>query len=91
METYSKREKLKTQLLVVMNGRSLDVKRSSKKRGESLLKRRRDLPALEFDDHDDGTNGGDDDDEGPDELAYACPDIRFLHERCQCVYVLKNP
>ena len=75
METYSKREKLKTQLLVVMNGRSRDVKRSSKKRGESLLKRGRDLPALEFDDHDDSANKGNNDDKRPEEFADPRPDI----------------
>ena len=33
------------------------------------------LPALEFDDHDDGSHSGNDDDKRPDELADACPDI----------------
>ena len=37
-----------------------------------------DLPSLELDDHDDGPYCADDDDEWPQELADASPDIRPL-------------
>ena len=37
-----------------------------------------DLPSLELDDHDDGPYRADDDDEWPQELADASPDIRPL-------------
>lgn len=37
-----------------------------------------DLPSLEFDDHDDGPYCADDDDEWPQELADAYPDVRPL-------------
>ena len=40
-----------------------------------------DLPSLEFDDHEDGSDCADDNDEWPNEFADACPDVRSLLHR----------
>ena len=43
------------------------------------------VPSLEFDDHDDGADQAEDDNEGPDEFADSCPNVRPLQRNVSII------